>query len=39
MTGSEVALEALRVFLDTPYLGGRHSRRVAMLSPEWTETP
>lgn len=39
MTGAEVALEALRVFLDTPYAGGRHSKRVAMLSPEWMQTP
>ena len=38
MTGAEVALDALRVFLETPFAGGRHVRRVAMLSPEWTET-
>ncbi|MBR0655073.1 ribose 5-phosphate isomerase B [Plastoroseomonas arctica] len=38
MIGTEVALEALRVFLATPYAGGRHSQRVVKLSPEWTET-
>ncbi len=39
MIGIEVALEALRVFLETPFAGGRHARRVAMLSPEWTHIP
>jgi len=39
MIGAEVALEALRVFLDTPFAGGRHAKRVAMLSPEWMQTP
>lgn len=39
MTGAEVALEALRVFLETPFAGGRHARRVAKLSPEWMQTP
>jgi ribose 5-phosphate isomerase B len=32
MTGIEVAREALRVFLDTPFEGGRHAGRVAKLS-------
>jgi len=36
VTGPEVALDALRVFLATPYEGGRHDRRVAKLSPDWT---
>ena len=31
-TGVEVALDALAAFLDTPYEGGRHARRVAMLA-------
>jgi ribose 5-phosphate isomerase B len=39
MIGTEVALEAVRVFLATPYLGGRHSHRVVKLSPDWSETP
>ena len=34
MTGLEPALDALRAFLDTPFEGGRHARRVAKLSPE-----
>lgn len=29
--GEEVAKDCLRVFLDTPFEGGRHQRRVAML--------
>ncbi len=37
MTGAEPALDALRAFLDTPFEGGRHARRVAKLSPS-TET-
>ena len=36
LIGTEVALDALRVFLSTPYEGGRHNRRVAKLSPDWT---
>ena len=32
MTGIEVAREALKVFLDTPFEGGRHAGRVAKLS-------
>ena len=32
-SGVETALDALRVFLDTPYEGGRHDRRLAKLSP------
>lgn len=36
MIGPEVALDALRAFLSTPYAGGRHDRRVAKLSPDWT---
>ena len=31
MIGGEVALDILRVFLDTPYEGGRHARRVAKI--------
>jgi ribose 5-phosphate isomerase B len=33
LTGPEVALDALRAFLSTPYEGGRHDRRLAKLSP------
>jgi ribose 5-phosphate isomerase B len=36
LIGPEVALDALRAFLATPYEGGRHSRRIAKLSPDWT---
>src|ERR1700733_3967437 len=32
LTGIEVAREALKVFLDTPFEGGRHAGRVAKLS-------
>jgi ribose 5-phosphate isomerase B len=39
LTGPEVALEALRTFLATPYEGGRHNRRVAKLSPDWIPPP
>lgn len=39
MIGTEVALDALRAFLATPFAGGRHTRRVAKLSPDWNETP
>jgi ribose 5-phosphate isomerase B len=31
-TGSEVAKDCLRVFLESPFEGGRHSRRIAMMS-------
>jgi len=30
--GSEVAKDCLKVFLDTPFEGGRHARRVAKMS-------
>lgn len=33
LTGPEVALDALRTFLSTPYEGGRHDRRIAKLAP------
>ncbi len=33
LIGPEVALDALRVFLSTPYEGGRHDRRLAKLAP------
>jgi ribose 5-phosphate isomerase B len=36
LIGPEVALDALRAFLATSYEGGRHDRRVAKLSPDWT---
>lgn len=36
MIGVEVALECLSAFLDTPYEGGRHDRRVLKLSPDWS---
>ncbi len=32
-TGVETAQDALRLFLETPYEGGRHDRRLAKLSP------
>jgi ribose 5-phosphate isomerase B len=32
LVGPEVALDALRAFLSTPYEGGRHDRRIAKLS-------
>lgn len=32
LTGPATALEILETFLDTPFEGGRHARRVAMLS-------
>jgi ribose 5-phosphate isomerase B len=35
-TGPEVALDALRAFLATPFAGGRHERRVRKLSPDWS---
>jgi len=31
--GDEVAKDCLRIFLSTPFEGGRHERRVAMMSP------
>jgi ribose 5-phosphate isomerase B len=36
MTGTEVALDALRSFLATPFGGDRHQRRVQKLSPGWS---
>ena len=33
MTGIEVALDAIRAFMATPYEGGRHERRVQKLNP------
>jgi len=33
LIGEEVALDILRVFLETPYEGGRHDRRLAKLQP------
>lgn len=33
-TGEEVAKDCLRVFLETPFEGGRHARRVAKLGPK-----
>jgi ribose 5-phosphate isomerase B len=39
MTGAEVALDALRIFLATPFEGGRHARRVLKLSPGWSPAP
>jgi len=32
LIGEEVAKDCLRVFLETPFAGGRHARRVAKLS-------
>ncbi len=39
VTGPEVALDALRAFLVTPFGGGRHARRVTKLSPQWNSRP
>jgi ribose 5-phosphate isomerase B len=39
MTGIEVALDALRAFLATPFGGGRHERRVRKLTPDWSPRP
>jgi ribose 5-phosphate isomerase B len=39
VTGPEVALDALRAFLATPFAGGRHARRVTKLSPDWSPRP
>ncbi len=36
VTGPEVALDAVRAFLSTPFGGGRHERRVRKLSPDWS---
>ena len=33
LTGEDVALDALRTFLATPFEGGRHDRRIAKLTP------
>jgi ribose 5-phosphate isomerase B len=33
LVGSEVAKDCVRVFLETPFEGGRHAPRVAKLSP------
>jgi ribose 5-phosphate isomerase B len=33
LTGPEVAVDALKVFLSTAYEGGRHDRRLAKLGP------
>lgn len=37
--GPEVALDALRAFLATPFGGGRHARRVTKLTPDWSPRP
>jgi ribose 5-phosphate isomerase B len=34
LIGAEVAREAMKVFLETPFAGGRHTARVAKLSRE-----
>jgi ribose 5-phosphate isomerase B len=36
VTGPEVALDALRTFLATPFGGCRHERRVRKLTPDWS---
>jgi ribose 5-phosphate isomerase B len=36
IVGTEVALDALRACLATPFAGGRHERRVRKLSPDWS---
>jgi ribose 5-phosphate isomerase B len=33
MIGEEMAIDILRVFLATPYEGGRHDRRIAKIQP------
>lgn len=38
-TGAEVALDALRLFLDTPYEGGRHQRRLDKFSTTPSPAP
>ncbi len=35
-TGIETAKDCLRVFLETPFEGGRHGRRIAKMSPAVT---
>jgi ribose 5-phosphate isomerase B len=37
--GPEVALDALRAFLSTPFGGGRHERRIRKLTPDWSPRP
>ena len=37
--GIETALDALRVFLSTPYEGGRHDRRLAKIDPPGAKPP
>lgn len=37
--GVETALDALRIFLATPFEGGRHQRRVDKLSPPGAKPP
>jgi ribose 5-phosphate isomerase B len=37
LTGTEVAREALRVFLNTSFEGGRHAGRIAKLSREFAK--
>ena len=37
--GIESALDALRVFLSTPYEGGRHDRRLAKIDPPGAKPP
>lgn len=39
VTGPEVALDALRAFLATPFAGGRHERRIRKLTPDWSPRP
>jgi ribose 5-phosphate isomerase B len=39
MTGIEVALDAVRTFLATPFEGGRHGRRIQKISPGWSARP
>jgi ribose 5-phosphate isomerase B len=38
LIGEDVALDALRVFLTTPYEGGRHDRRLAKLNAIFEES-
>jgi len=39
VTGPELALDALRAFLATPFAGGRHERRIRKLTPDWSPRP
>jgi len=39
LTGPEVALDALRAFLATPFGGERHARRIRKLTPDWSPRP